>query len=151
MATSASTNSNADAAAMPAAKVLPAMKAVLEDALSVDTIKVKIKRRLCTMEKEKKQASNVRNPYRKANDEKYQTWSYSAPAQVVAFLGYLLSLVPSKAEASEWATLTNEKLAFYKRVFSPGTMSFTIPKDDMTKGPSDPDYAILQGVTVHIM
>jgi hypothetical protein len=31
------------------------------------------------------------------------------------------------------------------------TMSFTIPKDDMTKGPSDPDYAILQGVTVHII
>jgi hypothetical protein len=77
---------------------------------------------------------------------------YSAPpAQVVAFLGYLLSLVPSKAEASEWATLTNEKLAFYKRGFPPGTMSSTIPKDDMTKGPSDPDYTILQGVTVHII
>jgi hypothetical protein len=84
-----------------------------EDALSVDTIKVEIKRRLLATETSKK-SHTIRNPYRKASDAKDQARSYSAPAQVVAFLSYLLSLVPSKAEASERATLTNEKLAFYK-------------------------------------
>jgi hypothetical protein len=103
------------------------------------------------MEKEKK-ASNVRNPYHKPNDEKEQTTrSYSVPAQVVAFLGYFLSLVPSKTEGSKWATSTNEKLAFYKRLFPPGTMSFTIPKANRTR-PADPDYAILlEGVRVHLI
>jgi hypothetical protein len=56
--TSASMSSKADDVAMPA-KVLPAMKAVPEDALSVDTIKVEIKRRLRAMEKEKKKSTVV--------------------------------------------------------------------------------------------
>jgi hypothetical protein len=127
-----------------------ATTAIPEDAFSVATIKVEIERCLGAMEKEKK-ASNVRKPYCKANDEKDQTRSYSAPTQVVAFSRYLLSLVvPSKTEAPEWATSTNEKLTFYKRLFPPGTTSFAIPKSDRTR-PSDPDYAIIGGVRVHLI
>jgi hypothetical protein len=55
-----------------------------------------------------------------------------------------------KREASERATSTNDKLAFYKRFFPPGTMSFTIPKADRTR-PPDPDFAILEGVRVHLI
>jgi hypothetical protein len=34
--------------------------------------------------------------------------------------------------------------------FPPGTMSFTIPKANRTR-PPDPDYAILEGVRVHLI
>jgi hypothetical protein len=44
----------------------------------------------------------------------------------------------------------NEKLAFYKRLFPARTMSFVIPKAIRTRL-ADPDYAILEGVRVHLI
>ena len=45
--------------------------------------------------RQEQKASTVRNPYRKADDAKDQTRSYSTPAQVVAFLGYRHDIDPS--------------------------------------------------------
>jgi hypothetical protein len=104
-----------------------------DEAVSVDTIKRQIEQRLGPIQKGFLSAK-VRNPYRKKGDNKDdQSRWYSAPAQIVALVGYLLSLVPSKTEASERATATSDKLAFYKRLFPPGTMSFAVPKGDRTK------------------
>jgi hypothetical protein len=144
--TTVATVATVETVATVATNILPpstTATAIPEDALSVETISVELERRLGALAK----ASKVRNPYCKANNE---TRSYSAPAQVVAFFGYLLSLLPSKTEASERATLTNEKLSFYKRFFPPGTMSFDLPKGDRTR-PSDPDYAVIEGVRVHLI
>jgi hypothetical protein len=140
-----------DTATMMTEDAATVTTAIHEEALvSVDTIKVEIERRLGTIQKGGKTA-NIRNPYRKKADEKEDpSRSYSAPAQVVALVGYLLSLLPSKTEASERATSTSEKLAVYKRLFPPGTMSFVVPKGNRTQ-PSDRNYAIIEGVTVHLV
>ena len=109
-----------------------------DSALSVAAIKVETGRRLCGVKKAS--ASTVANPHRKANNETDESRRCSgAPAQVVAFFGCLLSLVPSRKEPAERASVTNEKLAFCKRVFPPGTMTFTTPNNDTRLGPSDPD------------
>jgi hypothetical protein len=81
-----------------------------ETLVSVDTLKVEIERPLGAILKEKKTAK-VRNSYLKKGDDKNQSRSYSAPAQDVALVGYLLSLhvVPSKAEASEREASTSGK------------------------------------------
>ena len=115
-----------------------------------NTLKRQIEQRLGPIQKGFLSAE-VRNPYLKKGDDKDdQSRWYSAPAQIVALVGYLLSLVPSKTEASERATATSEKLALYKRLFPPGTMSFAVPKGDRTK-PLDQNYAIIEGVTVHLL
>jgi hypothetical protein len=91
----ATTTVGATTAEVTPTQATTATTAIPEDDLSVDKIKVEIERCL-GVSKRRKKATNVRNPYPKANDEKLQTRSYLAPAQIVAFLGYLLSLVPSK-------------------------------------------------------
>ena len=90
---------------------------VPDDALSVATIKVETGRRLREMKKAS--ASTVANPHQKVNNETDETTRScsGAPAQVVAFFGCRLSLVPSRKEPTDRASVTNEKLAFCKRVF----------------------------------
>jgi hypothetical protein len=127
--------------------------------LSLATIKVEIapclrksKVEIASCLRKTERASHaVTDPYPKGNKEKDKTRCYSAPPQVVAFFGYLLSLVPSRAEALEWATVTNKRLVFYKRVLPPGTMLFSIPKDKMTLGLSDPANGMIQGEKIHII
>jgi hypothetical protein len=139
-------------AKVPPIKVLPGITTIPEDALSAATIKVKIVRHLCkTSTKANNKKDETSRTSVKANNEKDKTYKvlFCAPTGR-CFFDYLLSLVPLSAEASDRATVTNAKLAFYKRVFPPGTMLFTIPNNDPTLGPSNPDYAMIQGVKIHI-
>jgi hypothetical protein len=119
----------------------------------VATIKVETARRLRGMKKASaKKASTVVNPCRKAaNNKRRDKGLFWCARTGRCFFGHNLSLVPFRKEPTEQASATNKQLAFCKRVFPPGTMSFTVPNDDTTPGPSDPNCAARRESPCHAM
>jgi len=79
-----------------------------------------------------------------------------SPIAVQALTDYLLDLCPSKFKSNSNEIISsarssemNNKLEWYKRHFPLGTISFTVPRDDITSEP-DPLFQELEGVTIII-
>jgi hypothetical protein len=125
-------------------------KAVEEDAshlfhdktLLADTIKKEVRRR-CDVEE--------------ALPDSKKRSTKKCPAHVRALADYLLELCPNrfsktsnKILASDVRSKSISKEAWYRKHFPPGTLSFSVPKDDITTKP-DPDYQALEESTIYLV
>jgi hypothetical protein len=83
--------------------------------------------------------------------------SKSCPLPVAAIVEYLLALTSFRYKEGTNAVMANDtrskgikRLDWYRKYFPPGTIGFTVPKDDCRLAP-DPLYSTLEGCTIYVV
>jgi hypothetical protein len=83
--------------------------------------------------------------------------SKSCSLPVAALVEYLFSLTAfqwrdgtNAIMASDTRSAATKRLDWYRKTFPPGTIGFTVPKDDGCLTP-DPLYSTLEGCTIYIV